>query len=210
MFVFDSIYTHHESICWGGGGEGGGVMVVGRGANSQISWGGAKFFLAWEKFFFALSCQKLRISTPYWKQFMYWNVIKFDMLVHILNIESMKQIKKNFWESWGGATAPPAPPPPPNWRHWWWGEGWWGGGGGGGGDKPIWCLSSSQPSSLHWPPTGLAKKIHQKYMAPLWFYHKSSTAVHNTFVPRVRIVGYADNNPDRSSNHTRVERWSAI
>ena len=87
--------------------------ISSRGANSQISWGGKIFFGVGE-IFFALSCQKLRISTPYWKQFMYWNVIKFDMLVHILNIESMKQIKKNFWESWGGRR----PPSPPNWRHW--------------------------------------------------------------------------------------------
>ena len=76
--------------------------------------GGAKFFLAWEKFFFALSCQKLRISTPYWKQFMYWNVIKFDMIVHILNIEFMKQIKKKFGGILGGGDGPPSPP---NWRH---------------------------------------------------------------------------------------------
>ena len=34
-------------------------------ANSQISWGGGNFYGVGKKFFFAPSCRKPRISTPY-------------------------------------------------------------------------------------------------------------------------------------------------
>ena len=80
-----------------------------RGANSQISWGGKIFFWRGRNFFLRCRAKSSVSAPPYWKQFMYWNVIKFDMLVHILNIESMKQIKKKFGNL-GGGRRPPQPP----------------------------------------------------------------------------------------------------
>ena len=70
--------------------------------------GGGKKFNGVVDIFFAPSCQKPRISTPYRSQFMNKNVLKLDMHVHILNFESMKPIKNIFGETWGGGAWQPS------------------------------------------------------------------------------------------------------
>ena len=51
---------------------------------------------------------KALYQHPLLRQFMYQNVLKLDMHVHILNIESMKPMKKIFWGILGD-DGPPAP-----------------------------------------------------------------------------------------------------
>ena len=87
------------------------------GGGAEKIFRGAKFFMTYvETTFFCAVMPNAKCQHPLLKSIHVLKVLKLDIIMYILKIESIKKFVL-FWKSWEGALAPSPSPPPPNWRH---------------------------------------------------------------------------------------------